>query len=74
MVQPQPLYIGERVLTIVQVTELPIGTRGIVRAIFPLCDFYDIFFSEGIGLRIVHRSKLEHVRLGDSLRPSIVSQ
>ena len=63
MVQPEPLYVGERVRTIVYIAELPVGMHGIVRAIFPLCDFYDVFFSEGIGLRIVHRSMLEHLRL-----------
>jgi hypothetical protein len=63
MVQPQPLYVGERVRTIVYVTELPVGMQGVVRAIFPLGDFYDVFFSGDIGLRIVHRSRLEHVRL-----------
>ena len=62
MVQPQPLYIGEPVRTIVAIADLPIGMHGIVRAIFPLCDFYDVFFSEGIGLRIVHRTALEHLR------------
>ena len=62
MVQPQPLYVGERVRTIVPIVDLPIGMHGIVRAIFPLCDFYDVFFSEGIGLRIVHRRMLEHLR------------
>jgi hypothetical protein len=61
MVQPQPLYVGERVRTIVPIVDLPIGMHGIVRAIFPLCDFYDVFFSEGIGLRIVHRRMLEHL-------------
>ena len=63
MVQPQPLYVGERVRTIVPIVGLPIGMHGIVHGIFPLCDFYDVFFSEGIGLRIVHRSALEHLRL-----------
>jgi hypothetical protein len=63
MVQSEPLYVGERVRTIVYIAELPIGMHGIVRAIFPLCDFYDVFFNEGIGLRIVHRSMLEHLRL-----------
>jgi len=59
MVQPQPLYVGEHVRTVVPIAELPAGMHGIVRAIFPLGDFYDIFFTEGIGLRIVHRNKLE---------------
>jgi hypothetical protein len=63
MVQPQPLYVGERVRTIVYIAELPVGMHGIVRAIFPLGDFYDVFFGGGIGLRIVHRSMLEHLRL-----------
>ena len=63
MVQPQPLYVGDRVRTIVYIALLPIGMHGIVRAIFPLGDFYDVFFSAGIGLRIVHRSALEHLRL-----------
>jgi hypothetical protein len=63
MVQPQPLYVGERVRTIVPIVDLPIGMPGIVRAIFPLGDFYDVFFSGGIGLRIVQRSMLEHLRL-----------
>jgi len=63
MVQPQPLYVGEHVRTVVPIAELPAGMHGIVRAIFPLGDFYDVFFSEGIGLRIVHRSALEHLRL-----------
>ena len=62
MVQPQPLYVGERVRTTVYIAQLPIGMHGIVCAIFPLGDFYDVFFSEGIGLRIVHRSTLEHLR------------
>ena len=62
MVQPQPLYVGERVRTIVPIVGLPIGMHGIVHGIFPLCDFYDVFFSEGIGLRIVHRRMLEHLR------------
>jgi len=62
MAQPQPLYIGEPVRTIVPIADLPIGMHGIVRAIFPLCNFYDVFFSEGIGLRIVHRTTLEHLR------------
>ena len=55
----QPLPIGERVRTIGPLAELPVGAQGIVRVIFPLGDFYDIFFTEGIGLRIVHRNKLE---------------
>jgi hypothetical protein len=55
----QPLPIGEHVRTIGPIAELPVGVQGIVRAIFPLGDFYDIFFTEGIGLRIVHRNKLE---------------
>lgn len=63
MLQPQPLYVGERVRTIVYIAELPVGMHGIVRASFPLGDFYDVFFSGGIGLRIVHRSMLEHLRL-----------
>ena len=58
----QPLPIGEHVRTIGPIAELPVGVQGIVRAIFPLGDFYDIFFTEGIGLRIVHRSKLEPLR------------
>jgi hypothetical protein len=62
MVQPQPLYVGERVRTIVPITELPVGVHGIIRAIFPLGDLYDVFFSGGIGLRIVHRSTLEHLQ------------
>jgi hypothetical protein len=62
MVQPQPLHVGERVRTIVLIPELPIGVHGIVRAILPLGDFYDVFFSEGIGLRIVPRNKLENIR------------
>src|SRR4051794_9952272 len=32
MVQPQPLYVGERVRTIVYIAELPAGMHGIVRA------------------------------------------
>jgi hypothetical protein len=63
MVQPQPLHVGELVRTIALIAELPVGAHGIVRAIFPLGDFYDVFFSEGIGLRIVHRNTLEHLRL-----------
>ena len=58
----QPLPIGEHVRTIGPIAELPVGVQGIVRAIFPLGDFYDVFFSAGIGLRIVHRSALEHLR------------
>jgi len=70
MVQPQPLSVGERVRTIVPIVDLPIGMHGIVRAIFPLCDFYDVFFSEGIGLRIVHRSTLEHLRWSQYSTPA----
>ena len=62
MLQPQPLYVGDRVRTIVYIALLPIGMHGIVHAIFPLGDFYDVFFTEGIGLRIVHRSKFEPLR------------
>ena len=57
-----PLRIGERVRTIGPIALLPVGVHGIVRAIFPLGDFYDVYFTEGIGLRIVHRSKLEPLR------------
>ena len=56
-----PLRIGQRVRTIGPIALLPIGAQGIVRAIFPLGDFYDILFTEGIGLRIVRRDKLESV-------------
>jgi len=62
MVQRQPLHVGDHVRTIVPIAELPIGVRGVVRAIFPLGDFYDVFFTEGIGLRIVQRNTLEHLR------------
>ena len=48
MVQPQPLHVGERVRTIVLIAELPVGVHGIVRAIFPLGDFYNVFFSGGL--------------------------
>ena len=58
---PQPLHVGDRVRTIVPVAELPLGRQGIVRGLFPLGDFYDVFFSEGIGLRIVQRLKLERL-------------
>jgi hypothetical protein len=61
MAQPQPLHVGDRVRTIAPLVELPIGVQGIIRAIFPLGDFYDIFFAEGIGLRIVHHTKLERL-------------
>ena len=61
MVQPQPLYVGDRVRTLMPIAELPVGVQGIIRAIFPLGDLYDVFFSEGIGLRIVQRTKLEHL-------------
>ena len=60
--QPQPLYVGDRVRTIVPIAELPVGVHGIIRAIFPLGDLYDVFFTEGIGLRIVPRNKLEQLR------------
>jgi hypothetical protein len=56
------LHVGDHVRTIVPIAELPIGVRGVVRAIFPLGDFYDVFFTEGIGLRIVQRNTLEHLR------------
>jgi hypothetical protein len=61
-VEPQPLYVGDRVRTIVPIAELPVGVQGIIRAIFPLGDLYDVFFTEGIGLRIVPRNKLEQLR------------
>jgi hypothetical protein len=61
-VQPQPLYVGDRVRTIVPIAELPVGVHGIIRAIFPLGDLYDVFFNEGIGLRIVPRNTLEQLR------------
>jgi len=61
-VEPQPLYVGDRVRTIVPIAELPVGVHGIIRAIFPLGDLYDVFFTEGIGLRIVPRNKLEQLR------------
>ncbi len=60
--EPQPLYVGDRVRTIVPIAELPVGVHGIIRAIFPLGDLYDVFFTEGIGLRIVPRNKLEQLR------------
>ena len=60
--EPQPLYVGDRVRTIVPIAELPVGVQGIIRAIFPLGDLYDVFFTEGIGLRIVPRNKLEQLR------------
>ena len=63
MVQPQPLYVGEHVRTVVPIAELPAGMHGIVRAIFPLGDFYKIYFSAGIGLRVVHRCMLQHHRV-----------
>jgi len=56
------LYVGDRVRTIVPIAELPVGVHGIIRAIFPLGDLYDVFFTEGIGLRIVPRNKLEQLR------------
>ena len=62
MKQAQALHVGDQVRAIVPIEELPVGVHGIVRAIFPLGDFYDVFFTEGIGLRIVHRSKLEPLR------------
>jgi hypothetical protein len=62
MKQPQPLQVGDHVRTIMPLADLPIGVQGVVRAVFPLGDFYDVLFSEGIGLRIVHRNKLEALR------------
>lgn len=61
MVQPQSLHLGDWVRTIAPLVQLPIGTQGVIRAIFPLGDFYGISFSEPIGLRIVHRTKLERL-------------
>ena len=62
MKYPQPLHVGDRVRTIVPLVDLPAGVHGVVRAIFPLGDYYDVYFAEGIGLRIVHRRKLEPLR------------
>jgi hypothetical protein len=59
MAHPQPLQVGDRVRTIAPIAELPIGVQGIIRALFPMGDLYDVFFHEGIGLRIVHHTKIE---------------
>jgi hypothetical protein len=66
MRQPQPLHVGDRVHTIAPSVELPVGVEGVVRAIFPLGDFYDVYFSQGIGLRIVLHTKLERLSLPDT--------
>jgi hypothetical protein len=59
MAHPQPLQVGDCVRTIAPIAELPIGVHGIIRALFPIGDLYDVFFHEGIGLRIVHHTKIE---------------
>ena len=63
MVPLQALYVGDHVRTVVPLAELPMGVQGVVRAVFPLGDIYDVLFTDGIGLRIVHRNNLKLLEL-----------
>ena len=62
MVPPRPFYVGACVRTIERIAQLPIGTLGIMRTIVPVGDIYKVFFSAGIGHRIVHWGMIEPLR------------